>query len=261
MLAHTMVNKYDLYKEIFQYKYYDVKYILNLLIIYKQKITFSDKNLQEYIYNNNNSLIKVNDITKFDMSLFYFTITSADSTDNRKYHYRYTRLLIEYANYNKIILDINRYPDSYEDVFGAAMRIGNMDLYNIVVDYANKNNIILNVNNKCTNKHSPLSNLIVFKGNIEMLKKYIEYAEEKNILINLNVFCIGNIIIKGILTYSRIEILDIIIEYAIKHNIIIQVNKSNMYDLKEYEKKEKYEEIIAQFNKYKSQFKFIDNWL
>ena len=49
MLAHTMVNKYDLYKEIFQYKYYDINYILKLLIIYKQKIKFSEEILKEYI--------------------------------------------------------------------------------------------------------------------------------------------------------------------------------------------------------------------
>jgi len=55
-------GKQDLFKEIMDYEYYDVNFILKLILLFKKKnIAFTDDELTNYFYNNNKGIIKINE--------------------------------------------------------------------------------------------------------------------------------------------------------------------------------------------------------
>jgi len=59
----------------------------------------------------------------------------------------------------------------------------NIDITNLLIDYANKNNIILEINNMNNNEDCPLLTSID-NNSIEMTKLLIDYVQKHNIVID-----------------------------------------------------------------------------
>ena len=93
-------------KEILQYKYYDVSFIVNFLLCYNNQTKISNIEFQNMINNLNQSIIKINNKTKFGN----YPVLKSCYLNNSKI----AKLLIEYANKNNIILKLNE-NDIYEN--------------------------------------------------------------------------------------------------------------------------------------------------
>jgi len=161
------------------------------------------------------------------------------------------KILIEYANNNNIILNLNK-KDENNDSYPLleATSNSNIELVKLFIEYSYKYNIILELN--AYNKYGvyPLLCAIEKDGNniihtfnenesftfhtlkkinnTEIIKLLIEYANNKNITLELNekdkngYFPILEATFK-----NNIEIVKILINYASSHNIVLNVNEKS----------------------------------
>jgi len=242
----------NIFKEIMEYNYYDIDFIINIILLSKKNITFTNDELKNYFYNNNKSIIKINEKNDNEdyLSLVIITKDSINVVNNIK-------LLFEYANRNNIILDINNQCNKFYDYPLCAITRGNyIEVLELFIEYANRNNIILDINDKYSDEKFPLRS-ILYNNSIEMLKIFIKYAEEKNILINLNVIhYYRNNVIMTIANYSSMDIFYILIEYAKKHNIKIKLLKADIFIIELCEKKNK-KNMINIIDNHKDVFEYV----
>jgi len=96
------------------------------------------------------------------------------------------KLLIDYANKNKIILKLNEkniiewYP-----LLRATHHNNNIEMVKVLIDYSNKNKIILELNEKDEYGCTPISESIQ-NNNVEMFKLLVEYSIEKGIKLRID---------------------------------------------------------------------------
>jgi len=135
------------------------------------------------------------------------------------------KLLIDYANKNNIILNINdknklgNYP-----LLWSIGKDNSVEITKLLIDYANKNNIILNINDKNKNNYYPLLQSIVF-NNVEMVKLLMDYANKNNIILKINEKNIEN------MTQLNIQdTIDDISEINIEIIKVLKENKDKLYD-------------------------------
>jgi len=163
-------------KEVFQYKYYDVPFILSLLLDYRNKTKLSKKELQNKIDILDHDLIKINNQTKVGN----YPILKAIYLNNIEI----VELLIEYANKNNILLKLNE-NDIYENnpLLEAVIK-KNTKIVKLLIEYATKNNIIFELNKKNQYENSPFS-VTINNSSIEIFELLLEYASKKNIILEL----------------------------------------------------------------------------
>lgn len=63
LLSLVKYGYMDLLEKILQYKFFDSKFILKLILIHKNKISFSNDTFKLFLYENNNGIIRINENT------------------------------------------------------------------------------------------------------------------------------------------------------------------------------------------------------
>ena len=233
------------------YEYYDVNFILKLILLFKKKnIAFTDDELTNYFYNNNKGIIKINE--RYNNTYLSLEVIIHNASNN----FNNLKVLFEYANKNNIILNLNDQHDKFYDYpFYAVTRANSIKLLELFIEYANKNNIILEINNKFDPKKSPTYTAICLRNNINIMRLLIGYAEKNKILIDLNIMYIGNALIDRIMNYDNMEMLNMLIEYAERNKIIIKYYKRNLRLLK---KSYKHIKLLNIANNHKNVFEYVD---
>jgi len=93
------------------------------------------------------------------------------------------KLLIKYANKNKIILNLNKW--SRNPILKSIL-INNIEILKLFIKYANEKNIILELNENDKDGNYSLFYALKYRCNIEIIKLLINYANSNNIIIKLN---------------------------------------------------------------------------
>ena len=186
VLCHLIESEeVEIFKEIFQYDFYNYYFIKELLFIYKNKTVFSDKELQSLF---NKILIKINrpQIKQED----YLSLSNVQEKYNypllsaiKKNNITIVKLLMEYAKENNIVLNINDKNNNEEFPFLSAIKFDNKNddtkMVDSLMEYAKENNIVLNINDKNNNDEFPLLLAIDNKNdNIYLVHSLMEYAKE-----------------------------------------------------------------------------------
>eukprot|EP00833_Pecoramyces_ruminatium_P012007 jgi/Orpsp1_1/1186039/evm.model.c7180000096583.2 len=166
VLCNIINNKnITLLKRIFNYKYFDIDFIKNILNIYRNKIKLSRVEFEKLIYSNK-GLIKVNEKT---IDGNYSLLTAINE------NVYIVKLLIDYANENNIILELNEKNEFGDFPLLMAINKYNIEMVKLLIDYANEKNIILELNEKDIDGNYPLLNAIN-NNNIETIKLLMDYA-------------------------------------------------------------------------------------
>jgi len=147
----------------------------------------------------------------------------------------------------------------------------NIEIAKLLIEYANKNDIVLEINEKSKNGENPIF-LSIDHNNIKMFKLLVEYSVEKKIKIIINEKDIEEIISKNLnlvnlkkISEINFEFIKLIYLYKNK-NIIEVVFSENSYILKkifeylENEKREK-ERIEKDFEKEKKKNESLEEHL
>ena len=171
------LKKIELIKKIFQYQYFDIHFIVNLLLYYKNKTEISKGELQNKINNLNQSIIKINNKTETGN----YSLLEAINNNNTEI----VKLLIKYSNKNNIILELNEKDEKGYSPLLVATYKDNIDIVKLLIEYANTNNIILELNEKGIDGNYPILEAIN-NNNTEIVKLLIEYANKNNIILKLN---------------------------------------------------------------------------
>jgi len=91
-----------------------------------------------------------------------------------------SKLILEYAYKNDIILKINGKNKYGNNPFIWSINNNNIEIAKLIIDYAEKKNIIININEKTRKGNYPL--LISIKNNdIDMVKLIVEYAYKNDV--------------------------------------------------------------------------------
>jgi len=170
------LNDLKFIEEILQYKYFDVSFIINLLLNYKSKAKRSECELKS-INNLNKGKIKINNKTETEN----YPLLNAISLDNIEI----VKLLMNYASINNIVLELNE-KDIYFPLL-EAINNNNIEMVILLMEYATEHNIILKINEKDKEGWSPL--LISNADNVdnaEIIKLLMKYANQNNIILEIN---------------------------------------------------------------------------
>jgi len=224
LLFNLIKFKYfELFMKIFEYDYFDITFIINILLFYKNKTIFSNKEFQNYINNSNKGIIKLNEKTQNGDYPLLNACNYYWYENNVKY-IEIVKLLIQYANKNNIILKLNEKNNNGFYPLLKASYNSDIEIVKLLIEYADKNNIILKLNEKSKDGSYPL--LGASGNNIEIVKLLMEYANKNNIILELNE---KNDEGNPILRATNIEVIRILIEYANKNNIILKLNEKDHY--------------------------------
>ncbi|ORX70412.1 hypothetical protein BCR32DRAFT_250178 [Anaeromyces robustus] len=252
-----LIKEYELLEIIFKYKFYDINFIVNIIILGKNKIALSDKELLDYLYNCNKAVIKVKEkisrsLTNSYIDDFFVYFISFCGIDNIG---KYLKLIFNYADNYTFVLNLNYVKNEFEYIPFNSVN-GNIKNIKIFIEYADKNNIIVDLNTNIKGKYTPFYTSLMRndKKNNEIIKFLVDYSERKNFLLDLNYTKDddNNKIITYIVRRKNVELFILIINYAIKHNIIIRIFRYDMYCIKENF------EILKIYNEYKHIFEYID---
>jgi len=168
--------------KIYQYLYKHLKtifstFVLYILYVHKYQTRLSDNELLNYI---NHGIININRNTRNRKYPLLCAICSGDIN--------IIQLLIEYADANNIILELNeigRYKYEYNPFLNAIYR-GDIEIIKLLITYANKSNIILALNKKDHFGNYPLLIAIYSNNNVEIVNLLMDYASKNNIILALN---------------------------------------------------------------------------
>jgi len=138
------------------------------------------------------------------------------------------KLIIDYAKKNNIILDINEKDNCGVSSFTIAVVKG-YEFVKTIMDYANENNIILKINEKDNDGSYPLL-IATFVNKHEIAKLIINYANANNITLTING---SDTRFKGnpmsyALSYNNYEMVKLLIDYAYKNDITLAVNEDQI---------------------------------
>jgi len=96
----------------------------------------------------------------------------------------------------------------------------------LLIDYANNNNIILELNEKDKNGNYPLL-LVCVSNSAEMVELLIDYSNKNNIILELNQKNErGNYPLLWTCNHNNTEMLKLLIIYANKNNIVLKYQES-----------------------------------
>jgi len=237
-------ERWDLYKEIMTFNYYDVSFIINLILLSKKNISFSNKELNNYFYNNNNAIIKINDqLNNTD----YLSVALGRYIDS--IFIDVIEIFFKYANDNNIIIDINNQYNKFNvSLIYNSLSGNSYKKFKIIEEYASKNKIILDLN-MCY-PETIIYKAIVLDYNKEFINYLINYAETNNIIINFNIIRFYNKIFRCIINEKKPDMLEIIINYSIKHNLTIKYSIIDLECLKESNN----QKLLYLFDKYNNLF-------
>eukprot|EP00833_Pecoramyces_ruminatium_P017927 jgi/Orpsp1_1/1191959/evm.model.d7180000089625.1 len=96
------------------------------------------------------------------------------------------KLLIDYADENDIVLNINKQSKKKNYPLDWAVHHNNIEMVKLLMKYADDNNILLDINQKSENGIYPLITAIGKNKNIEMVKLLMKYVNRKNNLLDIN---------------------------------------------------------------------------
>jgi len=219
VLCHLIeLRERNFIKEIFVYKYFDVSFVINILLAYKNKTRLSNRKLRNIIYNSNHGIININSKTKNgDFPLLYaINNNNVDMVE----------LLIDYANENNIILELNTKNRNGDYPLLLSMYWCKFKIVKLLMDYANNHSIILELNEKNRDGYYPFLKALYDKYNIKMVKLLIEYANKNNITLELkDKDHTGNYPLLLVLYWSEFEKVKVLMDYANKHHIILELKK------------------------------------
>eukprot|EP00833_Pecoramyces_ruminatium_P015202 jgi/Orpsp1_1/1189234/evm.model.d7180000070466.1 len=147
-----------------------------------------------------------------------------------EYNVHMLKILIDYANKNSIILNINeKNKEGKNPLFSACSYHYSNYYIEAMFNYAKEHNIIISINDKDQNGNYPLLNAII-NENINMVKYLINYATEQHIPLNLNdIDENGNypLLIACKNKNHDYEIAKLLVDYAEKNNITLNINKND----------------------------------
>jgi len=124
-----------------------------------------------------------------------------------------------------IIIDINnQYSKFNVNLMYYSIRRDSYKVLELMIEYANKNNYVLDLNNKYNPEDSLackklLDHLQVIKN--FLLNYIIKYAEVNNIIIDFNIISSYNKILHKIFIFIELDVLEIIINYSKRRNLTI----------------------------------------
>eukprot|EP00833_Pecoramyces_ruminatium_P008659 jgi/Orpsp1_1/1182691/evm.model.c7180000082261.1 len=137
-------------------------------------------------------------------------------------------MLIEYANKNDIVLEINERNTSngwFPFIWAAYNK--NINMVKLFIDYANKNNITININEITNNKNSSLIRACNVNST-EIVKLILNYADENNIILKINDQNLNGDYPLLWATYNNnTEIVKLLVNYANDKNIILNINQKD----------------------------------
>jgi len=192
-------------------------------------------NIDDFIYKAQTPLSKYIDKSIINMLLDYavylkIILNLNDFTDNKNNLLKAIknndsetfRKLLSYAN--EVKLDINNINDN--NFFSTAVYYNNFRIVSIIIDYANMKNIILNINKMNYHKQS-LLRLSINNNNNEITRLLMNYANDHNILLNINESD-GDTLLLTASKNNNTNIVEQLINYANTHDIIL--NFKNIYN-------------------------------
>ncbi|OUM68454.1 hypothetical protein PIROE2DRAFT_3914 [Piromyces sp. E2] len=142
-----------------------------------------------------------------------------------KNNFRVVELIMDYAKQHNIFLDVNSIFDEIKKNNDLLLYI-NGKYFKLFVDYANFQNIILNINEKFMNGENFLS-VAVKNNDYEMVKMIIDYANEHNIILDISTCEIKD-------TFKiNMDIMFLLLKYSKDNNIDINLNIQD-FQLKKY---------------------------
>jgi len=253
-LLVSIINNKDLesLKLILENIFCDNNYIKSMLYAYKFKDRHSVNYIDKIIYNqlksNNNDLSQLNNEQKYRALTLAFEhkyeylvnlliFIDVKFKGGKKYYpllwvfiennnIEMVQLLIEYANKNDIILELNnKNNDGYYPILLACYE-NNNKMVQLLIDYANKNNIILEIDEMDDDYHCYPVLWACHNNNTEIVKSLIDYANNNNIILELN--DINNYYLNYPISMAcdnnNFEIVKILLEYANKNSIYLSIN-------------------------------------
>jgi len=132
----------------------------------------------------------------------------------KKNKYESIKLLIDYANENNIILDFNRKEDGFEDnPISIAIKNNYTKIVDLIMEYVNDKNIALDFN-QYNYKGFPLE-FAIKNNNKEIISLLLEHANKNNIILN-NLYLFLNYAFER----RNVEIIKLLMEYVKKNNIV-----------------------------------------
>jgi len=188
--------------------------ILILLKHYKMKIPLSNNNIEKLMLYK--SYIDVNEKNKKGEYPLLLAIQDEDDND-------VIMSLINYADKNKFILDINSNDKYHLNPITYAFINNNLKGIFILEEYANKNNIILKINEKYRKSSYPLK-IAVDRMNDDMVLFILNYSNKHNILLDKATF---NELLLYSFEISYFNYFNLILPYIESHNIILNINIKN----------------------------------
>ncbi|OUM60456.1 hypothetical protein PIROE2DRAFT_13764 [Piromyces sp. E2] len=165
------------------------------------------------------------------------------------------QLLIDYANNNNIVLNINE-KDNYGDYpFFMACMIDNIKMVQLLIEYANINHIIFNVNEKDENGSYPLISIFI-NNNVEMFQLLIKYANENNIILELNDKdkYANYPLLLAIKKHKNVMMCQLLLKYANYNKIILNLSEYDIGNVSDIP-----DEIIELFIRYEKRIKIVYN--
>jgi len=219
-LYHLLkLRQYKIFEKLFKFRYYDIEYILNLILLSKNKTEISKEQFQNLIYNLDKGIIKINDKTVNGNNSFLVAVK-----DNNA---EIVKLLIDYAKENNIILKINEKDLNCQFSLLIAVHRRNIVIIKLLMKYANENNIILEVNEKNLLGNFPLL-IAIENKTIDIIKLLMEYANENNTVLKLNEKNKDNYYpMLCAINKNDIDILRLLISYANEVNIVLEINEKD----------------------------------
>ncbi|OUM67808.1 hypothetical protein PIROE2DRAFT_4617 [Piromyces sp. E2] len=128
------------------------------------------------------------------------------------------KLILEYANKNHILINLNETNDSRSYPLLRICYDNNIDMAKVLIKYANKNNNILELNQK--------------ENNGKIMKILINYENKNNIVLRINETDIfSNYPMLVAIMNNSIESVRLLIEYANNHYITLQLNSMNKNEI------------------------------
>jgi len=129
-LNKKKIKKKKILVKLFEYKYYDKFFILNMILLYKNKTAISNKQLKNLVYNHNNGLLKVNGK---NINGDYPLLIAIKQND-----IELVNLLLKYAKENNIILEINEKNKDGNYPLIITLERNNIKMFKLLMDYAKR---------------------------------------------------------------------------------------------------------------------------
>jgi len=129
----------------------------------------------------------------------------------------------------------------------------NVEIVKLLMEYANRNNIVLNINDKDKEYHHyPLYNAVAEGNNIEMVELLMNYANEKGIILAMGDNIAGKNPLSWAIAQNNFEIVKLILDYTNEKGIKLILNEIILEStMKEYH--EEIKNVVSDISEIKSE--------